>query len=157
MQNVHKLAVYREARDLAVAVYRLTEALPSHERFGSVPQMRRAAVSIGSNIAEGCGRKGGRALLPFLHYAIGSTNELAFQLEIAESLGFCSPAQMERALANVVRTRRMLIRLAESVEKRCARSRGLSPTTHDPLPTTRDSSPALSPCSRASAVKGPSP
>ena len=82
-------------------------------------------MSIGSNIAEGCGRKGSRALLPFLHYAIGSTNELAFQLEVAQSLEFLSTGQTARVLVNVVRTGRMLIRLVESVEKSSARSGGL--------------------------------
>jgi four helix bundle protein len=90
MQNVHKLAVYHEARQLAIATYRLTADFPSSERFGLTQQMRRAVISIGSNIAEGCGRSGSRALLPFLHYAIGSVNELTFQVEIATELGHCS-------------------------------------------------------------------
>jgi four helix bundle protein len=58
MQDAQKLLVYREARELAVAIYRLTARFPPDERFGLVQQLRRAAVSVGSNIAEGCGRKG---------------------------------------------------------------------------------------------------
>ena len=134
MQNAHKLAVYREARELAVAVYRLTADFPASERFGMVQQMRRAAVSVGSNIAEGCGRKGSRALLPFLHYAIGSINELAFQLEIAVALGHCTTERCEVVLADLIRTRRMLIRLAVVVAKRSRDA--AAAVTHHPKPTT---------------------
>ena len=56
MQNPNKLAVSSRALELAVTVYRRTERFPSQERFGPTAQMREAAVSIGSNIAEGCGR-----------------------------------------------------------------------------------------------------
>ncbi len=87
MQNPRKLVVYDETRELAVAVYRLTSALPAEERFGLAQQLRRAAVSVGSNIAEGCGRKGSRALIPFLYYAIGSTKALEFQVELTVALG----------------------------------------------------------------------
>ena len=140
MQNAHTLAVYREARELAVAIYRLTEDFPPGDRFGLTQQMRRAAVSVGSNIAEGCGRKGARALLPFLGYSLGSTNELAFQLELATDLGRCAADTAAMVTERVVRTRRMLIRLAEAVEKR-ARG-GSSPTTHHPPPTTPGTTPA---------------
>src|SRR5215207_3134599 len=117
MQIAHKLAVYGEARDLAVEIYRLTAEFRPSERFCLSQQMRRAAVSVGSNITEGCGRKGSRALLPFLHYAIGSANELEFQLEIAAALGHCPEERCQKVVERVRRTRRMLIRLAEAVVK----------------------------------------
>ena len=120
MQNVHKLAVYCRARELAVAVYRFTESLPPSERFGLTAQMRRAAVSVGSNIAEGCGRSGGRSLLPFLHYALGSVNEIVFQLEIATDLGHCTGEQSRPTRDLTVILRRMLIRLINSVASRTA-------------------------------------
>jgi four helix bundle protein len=62
MQNPNKLAVSGRALDLAVAVYRLTDQFPAQERFGLTAQMRDAALSIGSNISEGCGRWGRREL-----------------------------------------------------------------------------------------------
>ena len=133
MQDAQKLVVYQEARELAIAVYRLTATFPSDERFGLVQQLRRAAVSVGSNIAEGCGRKGSRALLPFLYYAIGSLKELAFQLELAERLGCCSADAADALRAQVARTQRMLIRLAEAVRKRADGGRVQSrPTSHSP-------------------------
>ena len=129
MQDAHKLAVYGEARELAVDVYRLTRAFPSDERFGLTQQLRRAAVSVGSNIAEGCGRKGSRALGPFLHYAIGSTKELEFQTELAVSLGYCDGAEGDIVLERVTRTRRMLIRLEAAVRRRLE-----APTLSPPTP-----------------------
>jgi four helix bundle protein len=133
MQDAQKLLVYREARELAVAIYRLTARFPPDERFGLVQQLRRAAVSVGSNIAEGCGRKGSRALLPFLHYSVGSLNEMIFQLQLAEDLGCCGQGDGAEIRERVLRTRRMLIRLAEAVRKRLEAGRLQSPPTpHSP-------------------------
>jgi four helix bundle protein len=69
MQDTNNLRVAHQARQLGVAVYRLTAEYPSSERFGLTAQMRRAAVSIGSNIAEGCGRRTNREFVPFLYIA----------------------------------------------------------------------------------------
>ena len=88
MQPTANLRVAEQAMKLAVAVYRMTSAFPTDERFGLTAQMRRAAVSVGSNIAEGCGRRGNRELLQFLYIASGSASELAFQLQLACALAF---------------------------------------------------------------------
>ena len=132
MQNVRKLVVYGEARELAVAVYRLTLGFPPAERFGLTQQLRRASVSVGSNIAEGCGRKGSRALIPFLHYAIGSAKELEFQIELAASLGYCEPAAADVVLERILRTRRMLIRLEAAIRGRLRGAASSRPTPHSP-------------------------
>ena len=132
MQNARKLVVYNEARELAVAVYRLTSALPIEERFGLAQQLRRAAVSVGSNIAEGCGRKGSRALIPFLYYAIGSTKELEFQVELTVALGYCASAEADVVLERVLRTRRMLIRLEGAIRQRVHGVTWPPPTPHSP-------------------------
>ena len=88
MQDVKKLLVAEFAHQLAIATYRHTVSFPASERFGITSQMRRAAVSIASNIAEGCGRRGNPELLTFLYYASGSARELACQIRIATELGF---------------------------------------------------------------------
>jgi four helix bundle protein len=133
MQDVQKLAVYREARQLAVNVYRLTSSFPASERFGLTQQMRRAAVSVGSNIAEGCGRKGSRALLPFLYYAIGSSKELEFQLDLSEDLGHCGSDEADVARRQLLCTRRMLVKLSEAVRRRAECGVVQSPPTpHSP-------------------------
>ena len=90
MQSANNLHVMEHARELALQVYRATSQFPSAERFGLTAQMRRSAISIGSNIAEGCGRQGDRELVRFLQMALGSASELEFQAKIAEDLGFLS-------------------------------------------------------------------
>ena len=133
MQNAENLVAYRNARELAVAVYRLTAVFPESERFGLTAQMRRSAVSIGSNIAEGCGRQGSKALLPFLHYAIGSGKELEFQLELGSLLGFADSGEVGVVRDRAAHTVRMLIRLSDAVRKRAVERRTQShPTSHVP-------------------------
>src|SRR5690349_473738 len=111
MQNPENLVVADYAHRLAVATYRHTASFPSAERFGITSQMRRAAISIASNIAEGCGRRSNRELLSFLYIAMGSANELACQLRIAADLGFGDPASADRLSTEVNRVAKMLARL----------------------------------------------
>src|SRR6476659_5908659 len=86
MQDARNLVVAEYAHRLAVATYRHTESFPSAERFGITSQMRRAAVSIASNIAEGCGRRSNRELLTYLYIAAGSAKERSCQLRSAADL-----------------------------------------------------------------------
>ena len=118
MQNPENLRVYQAARETAIAVYLLTARFPLAERYGLVPQMRRAAVSVGSNMAEGCGWHGNRALLPFLHHSLGSLNELDFQADLAIRLGHCSDIEAAEVRDKVRRTRRMLARLLTQLRRR---------------------------------------
>ena len=111
MRDPAKLRVLARATELAVAVYRLAASSHSHERFGLAGQMRRAAVSVGSNIAEGCGRRGERDFVRFLDIARGSTSELAFQLAIAEQLAYGSPGELASTREHLDHVQRMLDRL----------------------------------------------
>jgi four helix bundle protein len=111
VQATKNLVVAEHAERLALGVYRLTAAFPAEERFGLVQQMRRAAVSMGSNIAEGCGRRGNRELLNHLYIAMASGSELEFQLGLAEKLGFGKPAEHRQVFAELTRVQRMLNRL----------------------------------------------
>jgi len=112
MRDQRKLSVVRLAVDLAVAVYRLTASFPASERYGLVDQMRRSAISVGSNIAEGAGRNGDRDFLRFVHIAYGSASELAFQLTIANSLGFGPESERASVAESIDHLQRMLNRLA---------------------------------------------
>ena len=94
-RDQRKLGVARLATELVVAVYHLTASFPASERFGLAGQMRRAAVTVGSNIAEGAGRSGDREFLRFVHIAYASASALAFQLNIASELAF--GAESDRA------------------------------------------------------------
>lgn len=85
----HKdLVVWKESINLVTLVYQITEDFPSDERFGLTFQVRRAAVSVPSNIAEGCGRGTDKDLLHFLDMASGSLSETETQILIAKNLGY---------------------------------------------------------------------
>lgn len=118
MQNYSNLAVADVALSGTVAVYRLTAAFPKEERFGLTSQMRRAAVSVGSNIAEGCGRGGNRELIRFLYISSGSAAELRFQLEVADALGFGDANARAECVALVVRQQKMLSSLITTLRRR---------------------------------------
>ena len=111
MQATKNLVVAEHAELLALGVYRLTAAFPAEERFGLAQQMRRAAVSVGSNIAEGCGRRGNRELLQHLYIAMASGSELEFQLGLAEKLDFGALSDRQQVFAELNRVQRMLNRL----------------------------------------------
>lgn len=86
MHDFRRLEVWDQAIDLAGNVYRMTEELPASERYGLAAQMRRAAVSVSSNIAEGTARGTDREMARFLTIAIGSLSELGSQVELAMRL-----------------------------------------------------------------------
>jgi len=96
--SYRELKVWQKSIDLAEQVYRLTERFPSAEMYGLAKQMRRASVSIASNIAEGWGRRSRREYSQFVAIARGSNDELQTQLVIAERLGFAEPANIHQVL-----------------------------------------------------------
>ena len=118
MQSAKNLHVYGRALDLAKIVYATTSDFPDHERFGLTSQMRRAAVSVGSNIAEGCGRRGDKELVGYLHIALGSASELEFQSELAIELGYATQSDVRALLAKVVEVKRMLSRLILAIAEK---------------------------------------
>ena len=90
MGNYRDLTVWHRAHKLALAVYKCTAAFPDRERYGLTSQLRRAAISITSNIAEGGGRGSDGELTRFLRIARGSTRELECQLLLCRDLGIFS-------------------------------------------------------------------
>ena len=103
--------MYAQARELASQVYAVASALPETERFDLSRQLRRAAVSVGSNIAEGCGRSTRRDFCSFLDNALGSATELEFQLDLCERTLLASSPAVREALETTKRVQRMLTRL----------------------------------------------
>ncbi len=91
-QHYRELIAWQKAMDLVVCVYELTKTFPDDERFGLVSQVRRAAVSIPSNIAEGQSRNSKGEFIQFLGIARGSTAEVTTQLLIAQRLGYLNNA-----------------------------------------------------------------
>ena len=133
MRDPKKLLVLQQSRALAVSIYRLTATFPANERFGLTAQMRRAAVAIGSNIAEGCGRQGNREFLHALYLARGEASELGFQLDLAEDLGFAQADAAKVALDGVDYVQRMLNRLTTSVRTRSTKAKSASGIPLAPL------------------------
>lgn len=88
MQTYKDLLVWQKSIDLVIEIYTVTSSFPSEEKFGLVSQMRRAAVSIPSNIAEGYARKNRKENAQFVNIAFGSGTELETQIIIAQRLAF---------------------------------------------------------------------
>ena len=110
------LKVWQRSMDLVERVYEVTAAFPTDERFGLTAQVRRAAVSIPSNIGEGSRRKRRKAFLNHLDIALGSQGEVDVQLEIARRLRFLKTADYNRAQVVVEEIGRMLNGLIVSLQ-----------------------------------------
>ncbi|MBT8240280.1 MAG: four helix bundle protein [Acidimicrobiia bacterium] len=108
MGDFTKLAVTTKARQLALDVYRATEPFPKREQFGLTSQLRRAAVSIGANLAEGSGRYTNRDFGRFVGIARGSASELEFLLGIANDLGLNDPRVLNGLIRDTREVNKML-------------------------------------------------
>jgi four helix bundle protein len=108
MSSFRDLRVWQEGIDLCVSTYRRTENFPKREWFGLAVQMRRAALSIPSNIAEGQGRLTTRDCLRFLGIARGSLFELQTQIEIAVRLGYFDRARAQTLIGHTATVGRSL-------------------------------------------------
>lgn len=96
-----ELEVWKQSRQLALSIYDLTKSYPYNEQFGLTSQMRRCAVSIPSNIAEGCGRVHRKETTHFLSISRGSLYELETQLYIAKDLNYISEDQLTSCLFKI--------------------------------------------------------
>jgi len=113
----HKdLEVYKHSLDLVEQIYQLTASFPSSENFGLTSQLRRAAVSLPSNIAEGSSRGSTKDFIRFLNMASGSLAEIETQLIIAERIGYITFA--EDLKTSIITIRKMLYRLKQSLSKK---------------------------------------
>ena len=111
IKDYRDLLVWQKGIDLAKEIYSMTRAFPPEEKFGLSSQMRRAAVSISSNIAEGQARNTTGEFIQFLGMAEGSLAEWDTQLRISSELGFVSGDQDKATLVRIVELQRMLRRL----------------------------------------------
>ena len=102
------LEVWQLARQLVTEVYAVSRNFPKEELFGLTNQLRRAAVSVPSNIAEGCGRQTPRDTISFLFIARGSLYELETQLYLALDLHYCSPETIETLQAQITSCKKLL-------------------------------------------------
>ena len=116
MHNPDKLRVARVAEDLAMLVYDYTTGFPIEERYGLAAQMRRAAISVGSNIFEGAGRQTNRAFISSLYIAFGETSELTFQCRISTRRRMGDDKLASQLRRDLEQMRMKLMRLIKRME-----------------------------------------
>jgi four helix bundle protein len=98
----HKnLEVWKKSIDLTLCIYELTRTFPKEEMYGITQQMRRSAISVPSNIAEGCARKNDKETIQFLYISMGSLAELETQFVISQKLGYCNTSDITEQITNV--------------------------------------------------------
>jgi four helix bundle protein len=123
-QSFRELQVWQRAMELTVAIYRLTRGFPREEQYGLTAQIRRSAVSIPSNIAEGQGRLSSGEFRQFLAIARGSNCEVQTQLEIARALRFGESILIDEAEALSNEVRKMLFGIMQSLKSQEGRGPG---------------------------------
>jgi four helix bundle protein len=116
VEDFKNLGVWCRAYELALIIYHKTRCFPKEETYGLTSQMRRAAASVGANIAEGCGRRSDAEMKRFLQVARGSANELEFHLLLARDLRFLSIAEFKEMEARVLEVQRMLASLVKRLQ-----------------------------------------
>jgi four helix bundle protein len=101
MRDHRKLQVFQLADRLALEIYQRTRTFPSEEKYGISSQLRKSALSVVSNIVEGCARRSETEFLRFLDIALGSARELEYQLSLARRLGFLADGTLEEKAATI--------------------------------------------------------
>jgi four helix bundle protein len=117
MHNFKELKIWTKALDLSVRVYKITAQFPKDDRFGLISQIKRSAVSIPSNIAEGAGRNSDKEFIYFLSVANGSAYELQTQLLISNKLNFLKDELLESMLLELDEIQKMNYNFQKSLKK----------------------------------------
>jgi len=120
LKDFKELKVWHKAYDLALRVYEASRSFPREEMYGLTSQLRRSAVSIGANIAEGCGRRSDGELVRFLQIARGSSSEVEHHLLLARDLKFLQAATHQDIEKRLQEVQRMLTSLVSSVQEKPA-------------------------------------
>ena len=119
--NFKELKSWQLSRVIVLSIYKTTKLFPNDEKFGLISQMRRAAVSISSNIAEGCGRRTEKELIQFLHIALGSSYELETQLILSSDLEFIDNSILNNTTSSLQELQRILHGHIKSLENKINR------------------------------------
>ena len=108
MKDFRDLQVWQKAHALTLEIYRVTKTFPKEELYSLTSQLRRSAVSIPSNIAEGCGRGGDAEMARFLQIALGSASEAEYQILLTKDLHYLSTADSNKLLGDIQEVKRMI-------------------------------------------------
>ena len=117
MEDFKNLKVWAKVHELTLAIYRRTRGFPNDELYGLTSQIRRASVSIGANIAEGCGRRSDPEMKRFIQIARGSASKLEYHLLLAKDLQYLSSVEFKDLEAKVFEVQRMLAALAQRLQR----------------------------------------
>jgi four helix bundle protein len=120
IRSYRDLRVWQRGMDLVESIYVITQSFPKHEIYGLTSQMRRAAVSIPANIAEGHSREHTKEFRNFLSVAQGSISELETEVEIATRLGYLTAEQFRRLMDNIAGLAKQVRALREALAKKLA-------------------------------------
>lgn len=118
MHNFKELIVWQKSRSLVKDVYKLTQKFPADERFGLAQQIRRASVSVSSNIAEGSGRGTNNDFLHFIDIANGSAFEVETQLYLALDLEYISQTEFEEITSKLLDVEKLIYNFKKSLLKK---------------------------------------
>ncbi len=118
MQSHKDLMVWQKSIEFVSEIYKITQKFPSSEIYGLTNQIRRSAVSIPSNIAEGAARSHSKELVQFLYISLGSASELDTQLLISKNLGFIKQEEFEQLNTELNSISKMLVKLIKSVKEK---------------------------------------
>ena len=116
MKDFRELMVWHKAHQLALAVYAATIGFPREEVYGLTAQIRRAAVSVPANLAEGCGRNGEAEIARFCSIAAGSTSEVEYHLLLSKDLHYLPDDAYEELAAQAAEVKRMLNALIKTLK-----------------------------------------
>jgi four helix bundle protein len=116
MKDYRDLKIWEKSHKLTLDIYALTVYFPRSELYGLTSQIRRCAVSIGANIAEGCGKRGNNEFQRFLQIASGSASELDYHLLLAKDLGFMPEDGYRLMIRDLTELRKMLTSLLQKVD-----------------------------------------
>jgi four helix bundle protein len=136
MRNFRELKIWQKGMDIVTGVYQLSSLLPIEEKYGLKTQLQRAAVSIPSNIAEGCSRNSEVEFKRFLEIAIGSTYELETQLTIVENINLVSEEKVIPALQLLSEEQKMLNSFIASIKERSGKNFKKSLKSQNLIPHT---------------------
>lgn len=115
MKTHHDLTVWKKSIDFVTTVYKITEEYPKTEIYGLTNQVRRAVVSVPSNIAEGAARISKKEFSHFLSISLGSISEVETQLIVSRNLNYITNEQLENLLSELIEIRKMIIGLKKTM------------------------------------------